>query len=317
MKILFIYQGIKDIESMKKGLAMAKSKLEEKGEYVSIFTTQTHKTFTSIKYPSGSVEVSNPISINPNEILQEVNDRYDVVCLFYDWRGINPQPTNPAHHNILLSGCTPIQVPLQFVAYVDEQKSIIYPEVLCQYFLHELAHAKSFLKGKPDKVHLQYAIPEWSQKPPIDYYVHLIVELGSILPQPEQIKTVTLTRRWDNGTQTLGELSFDNFACKTLELPYRDNKQNISCIPKGVYDVKWSFSPKFMKYTYEIQKVPNRSGIRFHSGSSFYDIKGCIILGTHYTDINGDPYADIAGTKETIAKFDALLKKKNFKLIIR
>lgn len=309
MNILFIYQGINDIEGMKNGLAMAKAKVD-----ISIFTTPTHKTFTSEKYPSGSVEVNNVISINPTEILKEVTGKYDVVCLFYDWNTINPRPTNPAHHNFLLGGCTPIQIPLQFVS---NEKGIIYPEVLCQFFLHELAHAKSFLMGKPDRVHFQYATPEWSQKPPTDYYVHLINELGAFLPPTEPIRTVILTRRWDNGVQTLGELSFDDFNCKTLELPYRDNKQNISCIPKGTYTVKWSFSPKFMKYTYEILKVPNRSGIRFHSGSSFYDIKGCIILGTHYTDINGDPYADIANTKETITRFDSLLKKKDFKLIIR
>lgn len=131
-----------------------------------------------------------------------------------------------------------------------------------------------------------------------------------------KIPVVTLTRNWDNGIQTLGDLSVGEFKCKTLELPWRNNQRNISCIPGGTYDVKRTFSLKFGN-VYEVQKVPNRSGIYFHSGNTFFDIKGCILLGTHYADLNGDKYADLANSSITIKKFTEYLGSKPFTLIIK
>src|ERR1035437_2912177 len=42
----------------------------------------------------------------------------------------------------------------------------------------------------------------------------------------------TLTRNSDNGVETLGTLQLNNFTCKTLERPNKNNQPNISCIPK-------------------------------------------------------------------------------------
>lgn len=131
------------------------------------------------------------------------------------------------------------------------------------------------------------------------------------------LPTVTITRKSDDGVQTLGELQFGNFTCKTLEKPWKDNKKSISCVPKGQYRVKWSFFHRKLRYAYLLQNVPNRTGIFIHSGNFFFDIEGCILLGTGYKDINKDGKVDIINSTVTVKKFDDLMDKKDFILIIK
>lgn len=130
------------------------------------------------------------------------------------------------------------------------------------------------------------------------------------------IPTVTITRKSDSGKETLGDLVMGSFKCKTLELSDQGNLPNISCIPKGTYQCKYSFSPKFLKYTYEVLNVPKRSGIRIHSGNFFFDIQGCILLGTGYANLNNDKEVDIVNSRITIKKFEEKLGKKPFLLQI-
>lgn len=128
---------------------------------------------------------------------------------------------------------------------------------------------------------------------------------------------VVINRITDDGIQTLGNLIYDNFRCKTLERPWKNNRFNISCIPKGTYKCKYTFSPKFLKYTYELQNTSPRSGIRIHSGNYFFDINGCILMGDAYSDINKDGKVDVINSRKTIAEFEQLIGKKDFILEIR
>lgn len=83
---------------------------------------------------------------------------------------------------------------------------------------------------------------------------------------------------------TIGKLQLYNsqakllFECMTLELPYRDNKQQVSSIPSGSYQMKISNSPKFGT-VYKILNVLNRSNILIHKGNYASDTQGCILLG--------------------------------------
>lgn len=138
-----------------------------------------------------------------------------------------------------------------------------------------------------------------------------------IYPNPTQpTQIVTLNRKSDDGIQTLGELSYGNFKCKTLERPWKQNKLNVSCIPKGYYKCKYSFSTKFLKYTYLLQNTSPRSGIRIHSGNFFFDVQGCILLGDSYKDINADGKIDVLNSRATIKKFEEIMNKKEFLLLI-
>jgi hypothetical protein len=134
--------------------------------------------------------------------------------------------------------------------------------------------------------------------------------------RPYLPQTFTLTRTKDDGVQTLGNFTNQYFFCQTLERTWNNNLPNISCIPKGTYICKYTFSPKFLKYTYELQNVKGRSGIRIHSGNYFFDIQGCILLGDSYSDINKDGKVDVLNSRATIKTLEDLLEKEPFTLII-
>ncbi len=126
---------------------------------------------------------------------------------------------------------------------------------------------------------------------------------------------VNINRFSDDGVETLGDLTYGNFHCKTLEPSWRLNQKNISCIPKGTYEVKKVYSLKF-GLVYEVQNVPNRTGIYFHGGNFFFNTKGCILLGKGYGNLNNDKETDITDTKATRKTFEILLNFKPFTLKI-
>lgn len=118
---------------------------------------------------------------------------------------------------------------------------------------------------------------------------------------------VTLIRVSDDGRQTLGQLfihgdeGFLIFSCYTLELPYKDNQRNISCIPKGTYLVKKRNS-KYSKFKYthlHVQDVPKRTFILFHIGNFTRQIEGCILVGKIFADIDNDGLKDVVLSKDT------------------
>ena len=71
--------------------------------------------------------------------------------------------------------------------------------------------------------------------------------------------------------------------CLTIELPWKDNKPEISCIPEGEYYCKIVQSPKFGR-VFEITGVPNRNNILIHKGNWTTDTLGCVILGEQFED---------------------------------
>jgi hypothetical protein len=80
----------------------------------------------------------------------------------------------------------------------------------------------------------------------------------------------------------IGKLYLNSeFYGHTLELAWKDNQKRVSCIPKGVYEVKKRHTQK-SKYKYEhlhILDVPDRELILMHIGNYPKNSKGCILLG--------------------------------------
>lgn len=66
--------------------------------------------------------------------------------------------------------------------------------------------------------------------------------------------------------------------CHTLELPWNNNAQNISCIPDGTYDLIRSSSTAHGP-CFRIPSVSGRTGILIHAGNSLKDTRGCILVG--------------------------------------
>ena len=82
---------------------------------------------------------------------------------------------------------------------------------------------------------------------------------------------------------TLGELFLNGERmCDTLENPWLDNQQTISCIPAGIYDVRLRLARESASRDYLhllVKDVPNRKYILFHRGNFPKDTSGCILVG--------------------------------------
>lgn len=138
--------------------------------------------------------------------------------------------------------------------------------------------------------------------------------------KPIVSNSVVLRRDYDDGTQTIGTLSIKrngaSLTLKTLELPYKNNAKNISSIPKGTYQCKYTFSPRFLKYTYEIMNVTGRTGIRVHTANYVSSLQGCIALGMSHKDINQDGKLDAYESKKALDAFEGMLGRQPFTLTI-
>jgi hypothetical protein len=97
------------------------------------------------------------------------------------------------------------------------------------------------------------------------------------------METLELIRVGSSGRGTFGVLRRGQVPfVLTLERPWVDNKQNVSCIPGGTYTCKKLRSPKFGE-TYEITGVPGRTHVLFHKGNTIEDTQGCILVGEEFS----------------------------------
>ena len=134
-------------------------------------------------------------------------------------------------------------------------------------------------------------------------------------------KKVIVLRTFENDKQTLGTISVTDgngviFVARTLELPDKNNKNNISCIIPGKYLCKYTLSPSFNKKTYEITSVPGRAGVRIHSGNYYSQVRGCILLGNAHKDINADKELDVIHSGDTLKEFERIMNYEDFELRI-
>jgi hypothetical protein len=97
------------------------------------------------------------------------------------------------------------------------------------------------------------------------------------------MQTIELKRFWYGECCTGGLLLAKDFPQPlfTLELPWKDNKRNVSCIPEGNFRAfrrKTVKNGKYSSETYEVA-VPDRTSVLFHVGNTVEDSRGCILLG--------------------------------------
>jgi len=127
------------------------------------------------------------------------------------------------------------------------------------------------------------------------------------------------TRQSAHGTE--GVLSCDGLLLFTLELPWKENQSNISCIPSGDYMVKPRVSPKFGE-TYHVQEVEDRSYILIHQGNFAGDkekdlkthVQGCILLGRKRGVLGGQ--RAVLSSRLAVNDFKKYMGKKSFQLQI-
>ena len=116
----------------------------------------------------------------------------------------------------------------------------------------------------------------------------------------------TILRLRDDGTETLSALFvYDGlekvFECVTLELPWKGNKTNISCIPRGIYHVSHRESEKYGSHLH-VEDVKGRSYILIHVANYVSQLRGCIALGSSFADINRDGIIDVTSSRNTLKK---------------
>lgn len=127
---------------------------------------------------------------------------------------------------------------------------------------------------------------------------------------------LTLKRIALRSTYTIGRLYIDgNYFCDTLEDTVRDlNKDGKfdngekkvyakTAIPYGTYEIKWTYSPRFKKYTPQLMNVPSFEGIRIHAGNTSADTEGCLLLGEN------KQVGKVINSRATINKLYPLIKK--------
>jgi len=76
-----------------------------------------------------------------------------------------------------------------------------------------------------------------------------------------------------------------SFLCHTIELPWNENKRNISCIPEGTYEIETRYSKRFQNHLL-VKSVRNRRLILFHpANDALKELEGCIAPVTYLSGI--------------------------------
>ena len=71
-------------------------------------------------------------------------------------------------------------------------------------------------------------------------------------------------------------LSQGSLITYTIELPWKDNLAQVSCIPEGRYELVKRWSPKFNRHL-RVKEVPQRKDILIHpANDALQELKGCI-----------------------------------------
>lgn len=90
---------------------------------------------------------------------------------------------------------------------------------------------------------------------------------------------LTIERKLSSNNCTMGYLTTKGETlCYTLELPWADNSNNISCIPVGTYNGILRYD-KTDGWRIQLENVPNRTGVQIHMGNYTSQIQGCILVG--------------------------------------
>lgn len=127
---------------------------------------------------------------------------------------------------------------------------------------------------------------------------------------------LTLKRIALRSTYTIGKLYIDDaYFCDTLEDTVRDTNKSgkfddgeqkvkgKTAIPYGTYEIKWTYSPRFKKYTPQLMNVQSFEGIRVHAGNTSADTEGCLILGEN------KQVGKVLNSRATINKFYPIIKE--------
>jgi len=100
-----------------------------------------------------------------------------------------------------------------------------------------------------------------------------------------------------------------------LELPFLDNKKNISSIPVGTYSCAIEVHARYGKCI-RVSGVFGRSGILIHVGNFHYQTSGCILVGQRFRDVDKDGNLDVVNSRVSLNDiYDSLPAQFSLKVI--
>lgn len=113
------------------------------------------------------------------------------------------------------------------------------------------------------------------------------------------MRNLVLQTIYEGSDCTLGDLGNDDVKFATLERPWQDNLNNISCIPESPINPATSERIPYLCTHFEgsesataecwqINGVPNREDVLLHIGNFVRNTKGCILIGTDSGRMDGE-----------------------------
>ncbi|RKE92265.1 DUF5675 family protein [Ichthyenterobacterium magnum] len=109
----------------------------------------------------------------------------------------------------------------------------------------------------------------------------------------------------------------NKFLCYTIELPWNNNKRNISCVSEGCYEIEPRFSKRF-KHHLILKDVKGRSFILFHPANNAQkELEGCIAPVTYLSGIGKGVYSKNAMQKLLSLVYQAKDRKETILLTIK
>ena len=128
------------------------------------------------------------------------------------------------------------------------------------------------------------------------------------------MREVFLSRVKLTSTYTRGVIDVENEApFSVLELPWRNNEVERSCIPAGTYILE-QFFHKEWGITWFFQHVPGRTDVILHWGNFLKDTRGCPLIATFFSI---EPTPRVGASKQAFLRFrNALRSEKKFMMHI-
>ena len=114
----------------------------------------------------------------------------------------------------------------------------------------------------------------------------------------EPLQTIGIFKMWNDD----GEKVFESYS---MELPWKDNKSFISCIPEGSYKCEITSSPTY-GVVFEVKGVKDRSHVLIHPLNYVTQSEACIGLGKKLVDLNNDNLNDISDSRKTVQELQSL-----------
>jgi hypothetical protein len=137
------------------------------------------------------------------------------------------------------------------------------------------------------------------------------------------VNRIILERRESGDQGTFGVLHAGQFRAYSGELPWRDNRSNVSCIPPQLYAVQWTWSPRFGRFMYLLLGTEPRAGIREHPANLMGDdsmgyrrqLNGCIALGERLGWLEGQKALLLSAP--AVRRFEEYMGHRPFTLEVR